>query len=200
MTCSQASSASNACKGVNSSRGDVAGLELAGALGGLYGQAEFYHYIVDQNLAAGEKYAPTLDFNGGYAELSYSIGGTRHYIPATGAYSGVITDRPLSFGGGGWGALEIAARYSGIDLNSHSPGYGNPLGATGGVEGGFQQTWSIGLNYYPNDNMRFMLDFLHVNVSNRLYPDYVVGGHTGDLTVNGGVTFNAIAARTQINF
>ncbi len=200
VTCSQASSATNACKGVNSGGGDVAGLELAGAVGGFYTQAEFYHYIVNQNLAAGEKYAPTLDFNGGYAEVSYSFGGTRHYVPATGAYSGVIPERPLSFGGGGWGAIEIAARYSGIDLNSHSPGFGNPLSATGGVEGGFQQTWSIGLNYYPNDNMRFMLDFLHVDVTNRLYPDYVVGGKTGDLTVNGGVSFNAIAARTQINF
>jgi hypothetical protein len=41
-----------------------------------------------------------------------------------------------------------------------------------------------------------MLDFLHVNVTNRLLPNTT----TGALTLNGGVHFNAIAARTQVNF
>jgi phosphate-selective porin OprO and OprP len=199
VTCGQASTATatgNTCKGINSKNADVLGFEFAGAVGHLYAQAEFYHYMVSQYLAAGETLAPTLDFNGGYAEVSYSFGGTRHYLPSSGAYTGVIPEQPLSFNGGGWGALEIAARYSAIDLNDDSPGYGHLLRSTGGVEGGYQQTWSIGLNYYPNYNMRFMLDFLHVNVTNRLLPNTT----TGALTLNGGISFNAIAARTQLNF
>jgi phosphate-selective porin OprO/OprP len=200
VTCGQASSATNACKGINANSADVVGAEFAGAYGGLYAQAEFYHYTIEQNLAAGEKFAPTLAFNGGYAEVSYSFGGTRHYNPAAGAYTGVIPDQPLSWSGGGWGAIEIAGRYSGIDLNDDSPGFGKTLASTGGAEGGVQQTWSIGLNYYPNNNMRFMLDFLHVNVGDRLYPNFATGAKTGALTVNGGVQFNAIAIRSQINF
>lgn len=199
VTCGQASTATatgGTCKGMNSKEADVLGLEFAGAVGNFYAQAEYYHYTVNQYLTGGETLAPTLDFNGGYGEISYSFGGTRHYLPSSGAYTGVIPENPLSFGGGGWGALEIAARYSAIDLNSNSPGFGKLLSSTGGVEGGYQKTWSIGLNYYPNANMRFMLDFLHVDVTNRLLPNTT----TGALTLNGGVSFNAITARTQINF
>jgi len=199
VTCGQASTATatgNTCKGINSKSANVTGLEFAGAIGPLYAQAEFFHYMVSQYLAAGERFAPTLGFNGGYGQISYSIGGTRHYLPSSGAYTGVIPERPLSLNGDGWGALEIAARYSAISLNDDNPGFGRLLSSTGGVAGGYQQTWSIGLNYYPNNNLRFMLDFLHVNVSNRLLPNTT----TGALTLNGGVTFNAIAARTQINF
>ena len=199
VTCGQASAATttgNTCKGINSKEADFLGLEFAGAIGNFYAQAEYYHYMVSQYLTGAETMAPTLDFNGGYGEISYSFGGTRHYLPAAGAYTGVIPENPLCFSCSGWGAIEIAARYSAIDLNSNLPVAGKTLATTGGVAGGYQQTWSIGLNYYPNTNMRFMLDFLHVDVSNRLLPNAT----TGALTLNGGVQFNAIAARTQINF
>ena len=45
-------------------------------------------------------------------------GEARRYIPTTGAYSGVRPEHPV--GSGGWGAWELAARYSYLDLNSHA--------------------------------------------------------------------------------
>jgi phosphate-selective porin OprO/OprP len=61
---------------------------------------------------------PTLNFNGGYVEASYTFGGKRVYDPARGTYTGVIPTAPLAPGYNGWGALEVAGRFSIVDLNS----------------------------------------------------------------------------------
>lgn len=171
---------------IPASSGMVIGAEAAGAYENAFVQGEYYHYSIDQ-LSSG---APTLDFNGGYAQASYSFGGRRHYKAGAGAYSGVHPDHPLSFSGSGWGALELAFRYSVVDLNAGSSSV--TCSATsylvGRVCGGNQQTYAVGLNYYPNDNMRFMLDFEHVDVS-------APTGGTGR-----AVSFNDIGLRTQVNW
>jgi phosphate-selective porin OprO and OprP len=156
------------------SGGMVLGVEAAGAYENAFIEGEYYHYSIDRIGL------PGVDFNGGYVQASYSLGGRRHYKAGAGSYTGVIPENPLSFSTGGWGALELAARYSVIDLNDTS--------VASPVYGGDQQTYGIGLNYYPNDNMRFMLDFDHVNIT-------VPGGTTAK-----GASFDTIAARTQIDF
>jgi phosphate-selective porin OprO/OprP len=57
-----------------------------------------------------------------------------------GAYSGVVPDNPFSWAKGGWGAWEIAGRYSVIDLNDR-------LGFVDGVAGGKQTIYTAGLNW-----------------------------------------------------
>jgi phosphate-selective porin OprO and OprP len=157
--------------------------EAAAAWGNAFAQGEFYHYVVDQSTVD----APQLNFNGGYVEASYSFGGKRRYNPATGAYTGVIPESPLSWSGGGWGAIELAARYSMIDLDDQ-------LDNTHGIGGGRQTVWSLGVNYYPNLNMRFMFDLEHADIS-------VPSGPTVIAAVKGlPASIDAIAARTQINF
>ncbi len=187
--------------GIPAKDGTVGGLELAGTYRSFYFQGEYFHYLVDQ-LAGGlnpsdgtaNLVSPTLNFNGGYLEGSYSIGGRRRYIPETGAYSGVIPDKPFTLAGDGWGALEFAARYSVVDLNDHiTPGMAPHL--TGGVYGGNQNTFAFDLAWYPNRNLRFILEYLHANVD-KLKPDT-----TGTAsTTRGGATVDAIAARTQLVF
>ena len=174
---------------VPASGGTVEGVEAAASWGSAFLEGEYFHYTIDQ-LAAGAK---TLGFNGGYVEASYTFGGRRRYAPASGGYTGVIPDRPLSLAqGGGWGALEVTGRFSTIDLND---------GATGATCGtttpavnfcaGSQTVYAIGLNYYPNDNMKFMLEYEHGNI----YIPTVIGGPNTK-----GATLDAIAARTQIMF
>jgi phosphate-selective porin OprO/OprP len=86
----------------------------------------------------------------------------------------------------GWGAWEIAARYSVVDLNDR-------LGFADGVAGGKQEVFTAGLNWYVNRNVRFMLNYLHGTVDRS---SVVVGA----LNNNNGSTFDALAMRTQVAF
>ena len=178
-------------------RGSVAGAELAASFGNLYAQGEYYHIMVDQN-ARGinpvdgrvNAVSPTLNFDGGYVQASYSVGGRRKYNPATGAYGGVIPDHPFSVTGGGWGAVEFAARFSAVNLNDHLR-TGMTPSLTGGVAGGDQKGYSLGINWYPNTNVRFMLDYLREDVNNLL---------TGAAQNPAGGHVQAVAVRTQFSF
>ena len=187
--------------GIPTRNATVLGAEAAGAYGPLFVQGEYFHYAINQfahgiNPTDGltDAASPSLGFDGGYAEASYSLGGTRHYIPATGAYSGVIPETPFDLSGGGWGALELAARFGKVNLNSH---FSNDTAAhlTGGVNGGEQQSYDFGLNWYPNVNMKFMLDFGHVGVSK--YKTNTTGLAT---STPSGANIDSIAARAQFTY
>lgn len=159
--------------------GHVFGPELAGDVGPFYGQAEYFHYTVErQGVSA-------ANFNGGYVEASYALTGEqRKYKPSAGAYSGLTPAHPFSPSSGGWGAWEVAARYSVIDLN-------DMLGSSTGVAGGKQQTYSVGLNWYPSTNLRFMFDYIHAKVDKQ-------ASATSSTPV--GASMDAIAMRTQFAF
>jgi phosphate-selective porin OprO/OprP len=187
--------------GIPTTGATVAGVEAAAQYDHFFAQGEYYHYSIDQYAGGinptdgkADVLAPTLDFHGGYAEASYSIGGKRRYIPETGAWSGVIPDAPFDISGDGFGAFELAARISEVDLNDHlTPGVAPHL--TGGVNGGQQETYSIGLNWYPNINMKFMLDYLHANV-NKLKAD-TTGTYP---STPSGASIDAVAVRMQFAY
>jgi phosphate-selective porin OprO/OprP len=194
---------------IPASGGQVYGVEVAGSYKNLFAQGEYYHYVVDSragvptvpgNLQGGIP-GPALNFDGGYAQASYSIGGTRHYDPTRGAYTGVIPENPMMPGSGGWGALEFAGRFSFVNLNSPylttatlGPAFSAPGVFTGGTTaygGGKQTAYGVGLNWYPNYNMKFMLDYEHVVVDN---PQFFGGPNYR------GATIDWVAARSQIVF
>jgi phosphate-selective porin OprO/OprP len=170
------------------------GVEAAGGYGSFYAQGEYYRYFVNQAGLAEGAPTPQLNFDGGYVEASYTVTGeSRKYIPTTGAYSAIVADRPLSFTTGGWGALELAARYSYVNLNDHAtPGVAPTT--TGGVFGGRQTTYAFGVNWYPITNIRFMLNYLYASV-NKIPTSTAVGGSTQP-----GTVIHAIAMRTQVAF
>src|SRR5215469_11261000 len=69
----------------------VYGVELAGGWENLFAQGEYYHIDVDRS------HLGSNGFNGGYLEASWTITGEhRKYIPAAGAYAGIIPDHPFS--------------------------------------------------------------------------------------------------------
>jgi phosphate-selective porin OprO and OprP len=170
------------------------GGELAGGWQSLFFQGEYYHIFVDQSGLSATSPKPELNFDGFYTEASWTITGeSRKYIPTTGAYSAIVPAHPLSFKNGSWGAFELAARYSYVDLNDHATPGVSPL-VTGGVFGGRAAGIALGVNWYPVRNIRFMLNYIH-DVVNKLPVTTAVGG-----TSTGGVTVDAIALRTQVGF
>lgn len=171
----------------NSSSVQVYGLEAAATYGPLFFQGEYYWFNVDRSANTGlpPVGAPSLNFEGGYAQASYVLTGETHtYNPATAAYNGIKPANPFSLQGGGWGAWEIAGRVSTIDLNDQ-------LATATGIAGGRQTVYTAGLNWYANSNIRFMLNYLHGDISRQA---------TATSTINTGSKFDAVAMRTQFAF
>jgi len=168
----------------------VFGAELAGGFGPAFFQAEYFHYNVAR------LNAPGLNFNGGYIEGSYTLTGEmRKYSPGCGCYGGITPAHPFDFTGGNWGAWEIAARYSVVDLNDNFT-TGTTVASSNGFAGGKQSIYALGVNWYPNNNMRFMLDYLHGDIARA----QAGTGGTVPLGTSTGATMDAVALRTQFAF
>jgi phosphate-selective porin OprO/OprP len=174
----------------------IYGVEAAAGYENFFVQGEYYHIDVDR------QGRPTNGFDGGYIEGSWTLTGEhRKYLPAAGAYSGIVPAHPFSPWDGeyGLGAFELAGRFSTIDLNDRfTPGLAP--GTTGAVGGGKQSVYAVGLNWYPNANIRFMFDYLHGNIDKR-FSTAAGGGNAGTTlgTAVGG-DFDAVAMRMQFAF
>jgi phosphate-selective porin OprO and OprP len=79
-----------------------------------------------------------------------------------------IPAHPFSLSRGDWGAFKLVSRYSVADLNAGAA-LAIPQSVTGGVYGGKQQIYAVGLNWYLNSNMRVMLDYSWIDID-RLDP------------------------------
>jgi phosphate-selective porin OprO/OprP len=154
------------------------GLESAATFGPFYGQGGWFHYAIARSMPV-----PDPDFSGWYALATWSITGeTRNYDPGAAAFRNPLPARPLGTPGG-IGAWEAKARYSNIALD-YLPA---AAPASGGIAGGVQNVWSLGLNWYPTAGLRFMLDYDNIHVRHRFAP-------TNDISADG------IGLRTQISF
>jgi phosphate-selective porin OprO/OprP len=161
----------------------VYSVEAAGTYGPLFVQGEYFWFNVDR----GNNPLPTssVKFDGGYVQASWVLTGESHkYNPASASYAGIKPNNPFSLTGGGWGAWEIGARVSTVDLNDQ-------LATANGVAGGRQTIYTAALNWYINGNIRFMFDYLHGDIAKQA---------SALSTVNTGANFNAFAMRTQVAF
>ncbi len=153
------------------------GLETAGVWGRLYGEAGWFGYRVARAAL------PAPSFSGWYVESAVSLTGeTRPYDPVTASFRNPDPGQPLG-APGGMGAFEGAARFSRVDLDWRT----DLTAAAGGVTGGVQDVWSLGLNWYPNANLKFMLDYDNITVRH-------AEAHARDISAN------AVAVRSQIAF
>jgi phosphate-selective porin OprO/OprP len=153
------------------------GFETALNLGQFFAQGGWFHYDIERKSTL-----PSPSFRGWYAMATWSLTGeSRPYDPASASFHGLLPTTPL--GKNGLGALELAARFSAMDLE-YLPG---PASATGGVAGGAQNVWSVGLNWYPNETLRFMLDYDNIQVNHENAP-------------GNDISASAIALRSQIAF
>ncbi len=153
-------------------------------------QGEYIRIGVDRTDGGPVAPTPGLEFSGGYAEASWVITGEpRKYGAASAAFGNPSPERPFSLRTGGYGAFELVGRYSHIDLND-SVTRGAPAVRTGGVFGGRQDVYAVGVNWYPNDHLRFMLDYDIIDV-NRL---------NAAGTTQIGQRIQAVALRAQAAF
>ena len=171
----------------NVSGAQVYSVEAAGNYGPLFFQGEYFWFNVERNAVTGLPPigAPNFHFQGGYAEASYVLTGESHpYNSASASYGGIVPRDPFSLSSGGWGAWEIAGRFSTIDLNDQ-------LASANGVAGGRQNIYTVGLNWYANRNIRLMLNYLHGDIAKQASPTNFA---------DTGAKFDALAMRTQVAF
>jgi phosphate-selective porin OprO/OprP len=139
---------------------NLLGLEAAGFIGPVGFQSEWAQMDVSQNLGR-----PDLEFSGAYVNANWFITGeSRVYDARTGVFTRFSPKVNLDPSSGTWGAWELAARWSTIDLNSAENTFSGAtlLGARGGEE----TNYTLGLNWYWNPYLRLMLNATHADVDN----------------------------------
>ena len=158
--------------------------EFAAAYGPFLAIGEYYRYDVER------QGLQDVNFQGAYGEVTWSLTGERHnYVPSAGGFANLSPANPISLSWGNFGALEVAARYSWVNMNDHFIG-GGP-NSTSAIAGGVDQSLTLGMNWYANNNVKFMLNYIHGFLDR--------GSLTAPYPETGG-SWNEIALRTQFGF
>lgn len=205
------------------------GAEAAGNWRNFYAQGGYYDFEVQRApmaftafTASGTHHTAIVtpsdnSFSGWYVQASWILTGeSKGYNPATGAFTPPQPAAPLVLDGSGWGAWELAGRYSVLDLNDHANNAANLItnwtGGPGGtrtytfyntVRGGDQKIWTAGLNWYPNNSIRFALDYQLIDINRLQAPSTVTTSASGVPPLphlGASQTVQAISLRSQISF
>lgn len=159
-------------------------------------ESEYFSYRIDRrNATNAPVFASNPNFSGWYVQGAWVLTGEpRPYNPAEARFDAPKMAYNFNPAAGTWGTWELVGRYSDLDLNYHDCGAGHAIPAAGvscfdAVRGGEQKISTIGLNWYLNPDIRFMLDYQFVDV-NRF--------NAAGLQV--GQKYNALALRSQLTF
>lgn len=126
------------------------GLEAGLSLGPFHAQGEYFLMDVER-----ENTSPGVSFHGGYIQAGYFLTGEhRGYKSSKGVLGGIKPNKAFDISKGDWGAWEIAARYSAIDVSDKD------------ILGGEMDNYTIGLNWYLNDYARIMANYIMVDTDN----------------------------------
>jgi phosphate-selective porin OprO/OprP len=178
--------------------GHVYGFEGGANIKNFYVQGEYYKINLDRDLdcTGCVATAENPEFSGWYVEGSWIITGEPKGYAASstsnsvGVFGAPTVIRPFSVSQGGIGAIEIAGRYSEIDLDFLEGAAGTPIAtAAGAIRGGQQQIWAIGVNWYMNANIRLMFNYLNVSVD-----------RLNAAGLQAGQDYDAIGGRMQFAF
>jgi phosphate-selective porin OprO/OprP len=113
------------------------------------------------------------------------------------SYAGINPLRPFSLHGGGWGAWQLVGRYSKFDVDDDAfPTFANPLASATGAT-----SWSVGVNWWLNRNVRVLSSFTHTTFEGGGAPVNVADPAT--ITAPATVTAqdeNVLSTRVQLSF
>ena len=137
------------------------GLEAAAVAGPFSIQGEYLKAKVSRESGFSD-----VDFDGSYISASYFLTGESRPYKAKKGVFGRVKPKAKT------GAWEVAARYSTLDLDD------------GPITGGEEDNWTLGLNWYVNPHVRFMANYIDVDVDRNGVNDNP----------------NIFAVRTQIDF
>lgn len=149
------------------------GLESVGQWGAWGSTCEYMATVVDS-------VAGPVVYQGGYAQVAYRLTGEhRAYDKRTGTLGKLKANHDFLTSKGcvrGWGAWEIAARYSIVDLTnpaSLSGHYYNSAtntftgsAASGAAGNGLLQDTTLGLGWFLNTHTKFQFNWIHAMLDN----------------------------------
>ena len=122
----------------------MGGPEMGLGWGRLWLQAEWYGIRVERSPSS----AGDVFFSGWYVQAAYTLTGKpRQWTSSTAAWGRPLPAENFNPATGSWGAIELGARFSTVDLNDD------------GVQGGRQNVWTTGVNWYPLEPLRFSLEY-----------------------------------------
>ncbi|HEY4263313.1 MAG TPA: porin, partial [Schlesneria sp.] len=130
-----------------------------------------------------------LFMQGGYVSSMYFLTGeNRSYNRQSGVFGRTIPKENLRFSDCKYGAWQVGLRYDWLDLNS------------GQVSGGFNQNVTVGLNWWLNPNLRFMVNYVCGYVQNSAGTLNAGNGTLVGSKFLGDGTIQSIGARMDMSY
>lgn len=173
------------------------GLELAWAYNNFRIQGEYIATIInrdDQVVPEGENKA---NIGGYYLYGSWLLNNANYYYNM-----GDAEFSQIDFTDNQKGAFEVALRYSYMDANSYQDNEDIPW-----LQGGSGESYTVGINYYFNYNVKIMLNYAYMNHDRYAdgkgkYKTFDIDIDGNDITPTGeaGIDFSTIQARLLIAF
>lgn len=164
------------------------GLEAAGVFGPFSLQGEYNHLSVDRFGTAS-----TVNFDGYYVFGSFFITGESRVFK-NGNVDRIKPFTDFNPRKGGWGAFELLARYDVLDLTDDGLQSiaGDPVNKKG-------DSWTLGLNWYLNPNVRFVANYIRFKGENSplVFPVPAASRLNGPGTTAKGDVFGT---RLQVDF
>jgi len=148
----------------------------------------FYGARSNKN-ATGPNNFGTISMNGGYVELLYFLTGEyKEYNRNTGSFGRVVPNETFNVKKETWGGWQVGGRYDWLDLNAK------------GINGGIENDWTLGLNWFLNANARIQFNYVFSEVSN---PGFYSQGPMGSLVgsrFSGHGMVQSVGTRLDFNF
>jgi len=175
---------------INSDGLTAYGLEAGASWKSLYLAGEWYGIDVSRKPSAPGATTPfDPSFSGWYLQGSWAVTGEHHaWTNANGGFVGLRPAKPFDPKRGAWGAWELATRYSVLDLNDRS-GVAGAAAPAGGIRGGEQKITTVGLNWYPNNVIRFLLDYQWTRVDRLNAAGASIGEHVDVVSLRSQFAF-----------
>lgn len=163
---------------------EILGVESILNLGALQIVGEYQtSWMQRDNVTAGT--GPDLHFHGGYVYIAYMLTGEHvPYRRKTGTIDRVrpfenffLVDTCNAGVAGGWGAWQVALRYSHLDLTDND------------IAGGIENNLTLGLVWYLNSHSSLQLNAIYGDIDGHAPAGGFTAGH-----------FTALGARLRLNF
>jgi phosphate-selective porin OprO/OprP len=183
---------------IDARHADTLGAEFAAQAKNFFLQSEYEHFDIKRSDGLASPH-----FDGWYVYGTWILTGeARTYNSSTAAFDGPAVPHPFSLKNGTWGALEVAVRYSDMDLN-HNAGAAGTYQTGSSIRGGETKDFTAGLNWYINPVVRFMADYQHIQIDRLSPATNATTASTIWFTPEGaqiGQSYDVFSLRTQMAF
>ncbi len=170
---------------INAKTGEMFSFDAQGNLDNFYLAGEWARFSLDRQcgtaptggFVAGSCFggnfftvADRPSFDGFYVEGTWIVTGetkpytTQAITNEVGAFGNPVPSRPFSLEGDSWGAWELTARYSDMDLNYNPAQTANTV-QLAGINGGEERIVTLGINWYMNRNVKLQVNDMIVKVN-----------------------------------